>query len=81
MVAFSVGGNAQILADREGFEQALPIPDAAASTEHGKSCSRSAHPRRARVGPPGYACSDNARRGSRRRTAERSAQALPDKRG
>jgi hypothetical protein len=33
MVAFSVGGNAQILADREGFEQALPIPDAAASTE------------------------------------------------
>ncbi len=33
VVAFSVGGNSQVLADREGFEQALPIPDAAAATE------------------------------------------------
>jgi hypothetical protein len=33
-VAFSVGGNALALADREGFEQAFPVPGArAASTE------------------------------------------------
>ena len=30
-VAFSVGGNAIILADREGFELALPVPDATAA--------------------------------------------------
>jgi hypothetical protein len=29
-VAFSVGGNAVVLADREGFERALPVPDATA---------------------------------------------------
>jgi len=29
-VAFSVGGNAAVLADREGFEQALQVPDATA---------------------------------------------------
>ena len=29
-VAFSVGGNAVILSDREGFERALAVPDAAA---------------------------------------------------
>jgi hypothetical protein len=31
-VAFSVGGNALILDDRPGFEQALPVPAIAAST-------------------------------------------------
>ena len=31
-VAFSVGGNAMVLADREGFERALPVPPAAAGT-------------------------------------------------
>lgn len=30
-VAFSVGGNAVVLADREGFERALPVPAAAAA--------------------------------------------------
>jgi hypothetical protein len=29
-VAFSVGGNAVVLGDREGFERALPVPDATA---------------------------------------------------
>jgi hypothetical protein len=29
-VAFSVGGNAVVLADREGFERALAVPDATA---------------------------------------------------
>ena len=29
-VAFSVGGNALVLADRDGFEQVLPAPDVAA---------------------------------------------------
>ena len=29
-VAFSVGGNAVVLSDREGFERALAVPDAAA---------------------------------------------------
>ena len=29
-VAFSVGGNAIVLGDREGFERALPVPDATA---------------------------------------------------
>jgi hypothetical protein len=29
-VAFSVGGNAMVLADREGFERTLAVPDAAA---------------------------------------------------
>jgi hypothetical protein len=29
-VAFSVGGNAVVLGDREGFERALAVPDAAA---------------------------------------------------
>jgi hypothetical protein len=29
-VAFSVGGNAIVLLDREGFERALPVPDATA---------------------------------------------------
>jgi len=29
-VAFSVGGNAVVLADREGFERVLAVPDAAA---------------------------------------------------
>jgi hypothetical protein len=29
-VAFSVGGNAMVLADREGFERALAVPDATA---------------------------------------------------
>ena len=28
--AFSVGGNAAVLADREGFEHTLPVPDATA---------------------------------------------------
>ena len=33
-VAFSVGGNAVVLADREGFERALPVPsDATARAE------------------------------------------------
>ena len=31
-VAFSVGGNALVLDDREGFEQALPVPAIAAGT-------------------------------------------------
>ena len=31
-VAFSVGGNAVVLADREGFERALPVPEATAAT-------------------------------------------------
>jgi hypothetical protein len=31
-VAFSVGGNAVVLADREGFERVLPVPAAAATT-------------------------------------------------
>ncbi len=31
-VAFSVGGNALLLSDREGFERALPVPRAAAET-------------------------------------------------
>ena len=31
-VAFSVGGNAVVLTDREGFERALPVPAAAAAT-------------------------------------------------
>ena len=30
-VAFSVGGNAVVLADREGFERALPVPRAGAA--------------------------------------------------
>ena len=30
-VAFSVGGNAAVLADREGFEQALQVPNATAA--------------------------------------------------
>jgi hypothetical protein len=30
--AFSIGGNAILLADREGYERALAIPDAAAGT-------------------------------------------------
>jgi hypothetical protein len=30
-VAFSVGGNAIVLDDREGFERALPVPDATAA--------------------------------------------------
>jgi hypothetical protein len=30
-VAFSVGGNAIVLTDREGFERALPVPAAAAA--------------------------------------------------
>ena len=29
-VAFSVGGNAVVLGDREGFERALPVPDVTA---------------------------------------------------
>jgi hypothetical protein len=29
-VAFSVGGNAVVLGDRQGFERALPVPDATA---------------------------------------------------
>lgn len=29
-VAFSMGGNAVVLGDREGFERALPVPDATA---------------------------------------------------
>jgi hypothetical protein len=32
-VAFSVGGNPVVLADREGFEQILPVPAAAVKTE------------------------------------------------
>jgi hypothetical protein len=32
-VAFSVGGNALILADREGFERALPVPGIEAGRE------------------------------------------------
>ena len=39
-VAFSVGGNALVLADREGFEQMLPVPDATAGRRSGKSCSK-----------------------------------------
>jgi hypothetical protein len=31
-VAFSVGGNAVVLADREGFERGLPVPAATAAT-------------------------------------------------
>ena len=31
-VAFSVGGNAIVLGDREGFERALPVPQDAAAT-------------------------------------------------
>jgi hypothetical protein len=31
-VAFSVGGNAVVLADREGFERALPVPEATVAT-------------------------------------------------
>jgi hypothetical protein len=31
-VAFSVGGNAVVLADRDGFEQAMPAPKAMAGT-------------------------------------------------
>jgi hypothetical protein len=30
-VSFAVGGNALVLADREGFEQVLPVPDDGAS--------------------------------------------------
>lgn len=33
-VAFSVGGNALVLADREGSERALPAPNAAAAVVH-----------------------------------------------
>ena len=29
-VAFAIGGNAAVLGDREGFERALPVPDATA---------------------------------------------------
>ena len=32
-VAFSVGGNAVVLVDREGFERALPVPAAAVKAE------------------------------------------------
>jgi hypothetical protein len=32
-VAISVGGNAAVLADREGFEQALAVPDLAAAAD------------------------------------------------
>jgi hypothetical protein len=31
-VAFSVGGNALVLGDREGFERTLPVPSSAAET-------------------------------------------------
>ena len=62
-VAFSVGGNAVVLADREGFERALPVPDATADEAQWQELFEGgADPRRTRAGSPGHACRGRARR-------------------
>ena len=39
-VAIAVGGNAVILADREGFEQSLPVPALDGAVADGRRCSK-----------------------------------------
>ena len=48
-VAFSVGGNAIVLADRDGFERALPVPDAAAGEAQWQELFEAARVRAERV--------------------------------
>ena len=48
-VAFSVGGNAIVLADREGFERALTVPDATAGEPQWQELFEAARIRAERV--------------------------------
>jgi hypothetical protein len=48
-VAFSVGGNAIVLADRDGFERALPVPDATAGEAQWQELFEAARIRAERV--------------------------------
>ena len=50
-VAVAVGGNAMMLQDREGFERALPVPEAGGSCGVAGSVRGGAAARRARAWP------------------------------